>query len=178
MNHAPSCASVAFFGGQGTGMNEWITEFAMAFGLGQLPGLPGTMGALPGLLIAWLVLRYSRAVQVAIVVALVILAVPVSHVASERLGGKDNSQIVADEFMIFPVAVMGQSVARQPLVLAGTFAVSRVMDGLKPPPARQLEGAAGAAGIVADDLVANLYVWLLLAGGYALYRRKYDRPQA
>lgn len=158
-------------------MNQWITEFAMAFGLGQMPWLPGTLGALPGLLLAWLMLRYRRRVQVLIAVALVILAVPVCHIASERLGGKDNSQIVADEYLVFPLAVVGQTIARKPLVLAGTFAVSRVMDGIKPPPARQLEGAAGAVGIVADDLIANLYVWLLLAGGYGFYRHRKDRQQ-
>ena len=67
--------------------------------------------------------------------------------------------------------MVGQAIARQPLVLAGAFLVSRVLDGLKPPPAAQSEGIPGGLGIVLDDVIANLYTWLLLTGGYAAYRR-------
>ncbi len=152
-------------------MESIITAFATGFGLGYSPWLPGTIGALPGLLLAWVILRQSRRRQVLSVLFLIVLAVPVCHITSNTLGGKDDSRIVADEFLLFPAAVALQSAARHPAVLLGTFAVSRVMDGLKPPPAAQAEGFAGGLGIVLDDLIANIYLWLLLAAGIAGQRR-------
>lgn len=151
-------------------MSENLTWFAMGFGLGQSPVLPGTVGALPGILLASLILRWPRWIQLFATVSLVILAVPLCDIASRALGGLDDQRIVADEFLGFPVAVIGHAVARQPLVLAGVFVVSRILDGLKPPPAAQAESIPGGLGIVLDDLVTNLYAWLLLAGTTWVYR--------
>lgn len=151
-------------------MNDVITWFATGFGLGQSPVIPGTVGALPGIALAWLMLRRSRRVQLFIAAGLILLAVPLCHIASYNLGGEDDPRIVADEFLTFPAAVAGLAVARQPLVLAGTFLTSRVLDGLKPPLAAQAENVPGGLGIVLDDVVANLYCWLLLGGIFAAYR--------
>lgn len=151
-------------------MNDIITWFAMGFGLGQSPVVPGTLGALPGILLAWLLLRRRRRLQPFMSAGLILLAVPLCDVASHSLGGKDDPRIVADEFLTFPVAVAGHAIARKPLVLFGAFVVSRVLDGLKPPPVAQSESVPGGLGIVLDDVLANLYTWLLLAG-YAGYRR-------
>ncbi|GHC31869.1 phosphatidylglycerophosphatase A family protein [Aidingimonas halophila] len=152
-------------------MTDFITALATGFGLGQSPILPGTVGALPGLLLAWWVLRHSRRLHYLIAGSLLVIAVPICHIASDTLGGKDDSRIVADEFMAFPAAVAGQLATRHPAVMGGTFALSRIADGIKPPPAAQLEHVAGGLGIVLDDLVANLYVWLIIAVGLALWRR-------
>ncbi|WP_148254285.1 phosphatidylglycerophosphatase A family protein [Aidingimonas lacisalsi] len=157
-------------------MTDIITWLATGFGLGNTSLLPGTLGALPGLLIAWWMLRYSRRVQWLTATALLIVAIPICHTASETLGGKDDSRIVADEFMAFPVVLAGQSAARQPVVMVGAFALSRVLDGLKPPPAARLENVAGGVGIVLDDLSANLYAWLIVATGLALWRRRRGIP--
>jgi phosphatidylglycerophosphatase A len=104
-------------------------------------------------------------------VSLIILAVPLCDVASHTLGGIDDKRIVADEFLGFPVAVIGQSAARQPLVMASVFLVSRILDGIKPPPAAQAENIPGGLGIVLDDFAANLYTWLLLAGATWIYHQ-------
>ena len=37
------------------------------------------------------------------------------------------------------------------------FAVIRLIDIIKPPPAKRLQSLPGGRGIVVDDLVANLY---------------------
>lgn len=152
-------------------MVEFITWFATGFGLGYSPILPGTAGALPGLLLVWFVTRQSRRTQWVLTIILMVVAVPICDIASDALGGKDNPKIVADEFMTLPAAVIGQSIARQPLVLGGVFVVSRVFDGLKPAPVRQAEAIDGGLGIVLDDLAANIYVWLLLFISYRCYRR-------
>ena len=151
-------------------MEHTITAFATGFGLGNAPWLPGTVGALPGLVIAWLLAHRRRRVQLGVVLLLIAIAVPVCEIASNTLGGKDDSRIIADEFLLFPAAVVTLTLAKQPLALVGAFAVSRALDGLKPPPAAQLEGVAGGVGIVLDDLISNIYLWLMLAGFTAAFR--------
>lgn len=158
-------------------MSEGITWFAMGFGLGESPVLPGTVGAMPGVLLAWLILRWPWWIQLFAAVCLIILAVPVCDIASRTLEDMDDKRIVADEFLGFPVAVTGHAIASKPLVLGAAFLISRILDGLKPPPAAQAESIPGGLGIVLDDLAANLYTWLLLAGITWIYHR-WERTKA
>jgi phosphatidylglycerophosphatase A len=44
------------------------------------------------------------------------------------------------------------------------FVLFRIMDVVKPPPARQFEGLKGGIGVVADDLMAGVYAQLALRG--------------
>ncbi|HSP57309.1 MAG TPA: phosphatidylglycerophosphatase A [Halomonas sp.] len=153
-------------------LNLWV---ATGFGLGLSPLASGTAGSLLGLPLAWWLLGRSRRVQLSVAALLLLVAVPICQLASETLGGKDDGRIVADEYLAFPVAVLGQTAARQPLVMAGAFVAYRVLDATKPPPAAQLEGVAGGVGIVLDDTVAAFYAWLLLAAALALWRRRQAR---
>lgn len=150
-------------------LNLW---WATGFGLGLAPLASGTAGSLLGLPLAWWLLGRSRRVQLTVTALLLLVAVPICHLASDTLGGKDDGRIVADEYLAFPVAVLGQAAARQPLVMAGAFVAYRVLDATKPTPAVHLEGVAGGVGIVLDDTVAALYAWLLLAAALALWRRR------
>lgn len=152
-------------------INLWL---ASGFGLGYAPLAPGTAGSLLGLPIAWWLLGHSRKVQLSVVALMLIVAVPICHQASDTLGGKDDGRIVADEYLAFPVAVLGQSAARQPLVMAGVFVTYRVLDATKPPPIAQLEVIEGGPGIVLDDTLAATYTWLLLAGSLTLWRRRHS----
>ena len=80
--------------------------------------------------------------------------------AGERVWGKDPGYVVIDEFVGFFATVfwLPQSVG---LGVAGFF-LFRVLDIVKPPPARQSEALPGGWGIVMDDLIAGLYGNVLL----------------
>lgn len=69
--------------------------------------------------------------------------------------GEDPRPVVVDEGVgfLFAVALLPPGAGT---ALAG-FLVFRVLDIVKPPPARQLEALPGGWGIVADDVVAGLY---------------------
>ena len=77
-----------------------------------------------------------------------------------REWGKDPGRIVIDEGVgfLFTVAFLPVGIAT---AVAGFF-VFRVLDILKPPPARQIEALPGGWGIVADDVVAGIYSNILL----------------
>jgi phosphatidylglycerophosphatase A len=79
---------------------------------------------------------------------------------ARRSGRKDPGIVVVDE-------VVGQWITLlalpfTPLTAAAGFVLFRVMDVLKPWPARQLEALPGGVGIVADDVMAGVYAHLAL----------------
>ncbi|HSP32177.1 MAG TPA: phosphatidylglycerophosphatase A, partial [Halomonas sp.] len=140
-------------------VNFWL---ATGFGLGLSPIAPGTFGSLLGIPLAWWLLSRPLAHQSAIMAALLMLAVPVCHVAAWHYDGLDHGSIVVDEDVAFPLAVIGLTAARHPLVLALAFAVYRFFDALKPPPIHLAEFVQGGIGIVLDDVIAALVSWVVV----------------
>lgn len=131
---------------------RWV---ACGFGTGLSPIASGTVGSLLGIPIVLVMQPLSMPAQVASCVALVLLAVPVCGVAEKHFGTKDDGRIVADEYLIFPICMLG--LPPEPWILAMAFLVCRVMDIVKPPPARRLQDMHGGVGIVIDDVIATLY---------------------
>ena len=158
-------------------MESFLHLLASGFGLGWFPWAPGTFGSLLGLPLLWWLSERSLINQVQIMVPLLLTAVALCHWSSQQLGGGDPSQIVADEFAVLPIAVLGLSMGRQPGMMAIVFILFRFFDISKPPPISHLEAIGGGLGIVLDDVMAAIYTWLLLALGVALSRRYYSRKK-
>ncbi|MDQ7735169.1 phosphatidylglycerophosphatase A [Halomonas sp. SpR1] len=148
-------------------VNFWV---AIGFGLGLAPIAPGTFGSLLGIPLAWWLFGRPLGQQGAIIAALIALAVPVCHFASQQFAVVDHGSIVADEYVAFPLAVIGLQAARNPLVMALAFGVYRFFDGLKPPPIHLAEYVHGGFGIVLDDVIAALATWLVMALVLKLWR--------
>ena len=102
---------------------------------------------------------------------MLVAAVPVCHIAAWHYDGLDHGSIVADEYVAFPLAVLGLKAARHPLVLALAFGVYRFFDALKPPPIHLAEYVTGGLGIVLDDVIAALVSWLVVALIVTLWQR-------
>ena len=95
------------------------------------------------------------------------MAIPFCDVAERLLGIKDDGRITADEWMLYPIAVIGLPLAALPgWAMAVFFVVVRAVDILKPWPCRSLQAIPGGRGIVVDDFFANLYS---LAINWAIY---------
>ena len=85
--------------------------------------------------------------------------------ACEKSWGKDPRCVVIDEFVGFFVTV---SLFPQSMLMGIVgFVVFRILDIIKPPPARQVEALPGGWGIVGDDVVVGIYgqmiLWLAFA---------------
>ena len=82
--------------------------------------------------------------------------------AGEAVWGEDPGYAVIDEFVGFfaTLCLLPQSVG---MGVAGFF-LFRILDILKPPPARQSERLRGGWGVVMDDLIAGIYGNLILRG--------------
>lgn len=132
---------------------------ATGCGIGLVvPFAPGTFGSLPGVALAYATTLLPAWLQIPVCLGLTLLAVPVCDVAERVLGIRDDGRIAADEWLLFPIALVGIPLAALPwwsMILF--FCVVRAVDILKPWPARQLQALPGGRGIVVDDLVANLY---------------------
>jgi len=140
--------------------------FATGFGLGLSPIASGTAGSLLGLLLAAAMPFRPLIVQICLAAALVLLAIPICTAAERHFGKKDDGRIVADEYLTFPICVLGLPWLANPWLLAVAFLTHRLLDVIKPFPAWRLQRLEGGVGIVLDDVVSSLYA---LAVNYAVY---------
>jgi phosphatidylglycerophosphatase A len=149
----------------GSREREWGRPLlASALGLGHVPGMPGTAGALLGpalyLPLAWAV--PAEPWQTGLV-GLVFLfwcgaTVALGGWAERYYGRKDCPHFVTDEVAGFLGTVLLFRLPGQPLLtVLLAFPVTRVIDILKVPPARQLERLPRGWGVLADDLLASVY---------------------
>ena len=134
--------------------------------IGRVPFAPGTFGTLLGLPLAWgISLLPTLWIQSSVVVAICVLGVPICTAAARLLGGKkDPQQIVLDEIAGVPITffLVPHQTLSKPLVLLLGFALFRLFDITKLPPARQLERLPAGLGIMADDWAAGVYACVAL----------------
>jgi phosphatidylglycerophosphatase A len=133
-----------------------ITSF---FYLGHSPFIPGTVGSLGGLVVYYLV--KDRDILYAFTVLFLFgLGVLFSGEAEKVYKRKDASMIVIDEVcgMLLALFFVPYSLF---LVILGFF-IFRILDILKPPPAKRMEKISGSMGVMLDDIVAALYTNLIL----------------
>jgi phosphatidylglycerophosphatase A len=140
-------------------VKEKINLFiATGFGIGLFaPCAPGTFGSIPGVALAYFFAYLPLWAQIPACLVLTILAIGVCEKAESTLGIVDDGRITADEWMLFPIALVGIPVQTLPWwAMAIFFVVVRALDIIKLPPARGLQKLSGGRGIVADDFAANL----------------------
>ncbi|NUN02077.1 MAG: phosphatidylglycerophosphatase A [Bryobacteraceae bacterium] len=158
-------------------MSRRVSRMAVAlatwFGCGLAPVAPGTAGSLGAIAVAILLDHWLHPAAYWWAIAAVLLSIPAIWAADRTAAGvgkKDPGLVVVDE-------VVGQwiTLAALPsfywLGVAVAFFLFRLLDIVKPWPARRLESLPGGFGIVADDAMAGLYgaLVLLAAGCFNLY---------
>lgn len=142
-----------------------VAVFIATFGyIGYAPVAPGTFGSAAGLALFFL-LRASGVpwLEPAVAVALFAAGAWAGNVAERYFGGIDPGPVVIDEVMGMIVTLMFV-----PVTWAGAlfgFLLFRVLDVVKPWPARQMESLHGGVGVMADDAMAAVYgnavMWLV-----------------
>jgi len=131
------------------------------FGVGLLPGMPGTFGTVGAIPVYLLSVYLDTGYQVLFLLIIIILAIWSSNRCQSILGRFDPREIVIDEVAGFLLTVIFLPLTWVTLV-AGFF-LFRFFDILKPPPIRQIEKRLTKGfGIVLDDLVAGIYAHLCL----------------
>jgi phosphatidylglycerophosphatase A len=157
-----------------------------AFGLGHMRPASGTWGSLPPAIVAALAILGGwgpidrpwlfYGVQAAFA-AVFALACVVQGDRAEALWGKDPSRAVADEtsgqaltlllvpwgrVLLPPTWAMEHVLGIALAAVAGAFVVFRVMDVVKPWPARQIQRLPAGWGILLDDVFAGVYAGVVM----------------
>jgi phosphatidylglycerophosphatase A len=133
---------------------------ATGFGAGYSPIAPGTAGSLVGLLLFWPLRSLPAPIQVAVLVAVFLAGVAAGARVARSVGVEDPGIVVVDE-----VVGMWTSLLFLPFTVgtaAAAFVLFRILDVIKPYPARDLEDLPGGWGIMSDDLMAGVYANLAL----------------
>jgi len=129
--------------------------------LGYVPIAPGTFGSALGLMLFWAVRSTGSAgIEAAVMAVLFAVGVWGGTVAERHFRGVDPGPVVIDE--VFGMLV---TLAFLPVSLTGAivgFFVFRLLDIVKPWPARRFEALHGGLGIMADDGMAAIYGNLLM----------------
>ncbi len=135
--------------------------FALGFGTGLSPWMPGTLGSALALIPCWLVAPLAWPLKLGIAVAAFLAGVWICGTSSRRLGVHDHPGIVFDEIagMLTLTVILPRS---WPWLAAG-FVLFRLFDIWKPWPIRDLDHRlSGGLGIMLDDEMAALYAALCI----------------
>jgi phosphatidylglycerophosphatase A len=147
---------------------HWLVRLVATGGyLGYAPLAPASAGSLGAAVLFWFLLPEVRggdspaavAVLTISIAAFAALSIWIAGTA-ERALGHDSRRIVIDEFAGYLVAVA--FLPKTLLVYVLAFVLFRVLDVVKPFPARRMEAAAGGVGVVLDDVVAGVYTNVLI----------------
>ena len=140
---------------------------ASGFGSGFSPFAPGTAGALVAVII-WTVLFYVIPFNILLVVTslLIVLFTAAGIWSADKLEsewGKDPSKVVVDEMVGVWIALLAVPVGTVWYILFA-FVLFRFFDIFKPLGIRKMEQLEGGIGVMADDILAGIYSFLLLMG--------------
>lgn len=129
--------------------------------MGYLPVAPGTAGSLLALGVLW-VLSLPPLGLALLLLGVVAVGGWASSRAERLIGQKDPSPVVVDEVAGMVLSVL--ALPRQLVPFLAAFFLFRVLDILKPFPARQSQALSGGLGVMLDDLVAGAYTLAVVWG--------------
>jgi phosphatidylglycerophosphatase A len=159
-------------------VNALLLWLAQGFGIGRIPKAPGTFGSLVGL--GWFaLLLWSGSFWIYFLGCLVGIALSIwlCGAGEKILNARDPGSIVFDEIAAIPICFFGWVASREFLFKVshfphpeyffskqhilptlGVFAAFRFFDVWKPWPVRQSQSLPGGWGVTIDDVLAAVYV--------------------
>ena len=85
----------------------------------------------------------------------------------EHLYGEDPKEATIDEFAGMWISLI--LAPKEIIYLVATFLLWRIMDIVKPFPARNFEKIKGGTGVMADDIMSGVYTLLIMQAGRAIF---------
>lgn len=141
-------------------MNVFLVRILSTFFyVGYLPFIPGTFGSLAGICLFLLVKENIQA-HIFLTAILVFFGFLTAGPAERIFRKKDAKFIVIDEVSGILLSLL--FIPDKITILVSAFFLFRILDWLKPYPARKLQASAGSVGIMSDDIIAGIYTNLIL----------------
>jgi phosphatidylglycerophosphatase A len=145
-------------------MKKAVLFLATGFGSGYIPVMPGTFGTMVGMAIAFAEFHLFENCYIYVnAIVLCVFLIPSIYIAGkaeEYFKKKDASQIVIDEMLGYWLAILFHPLGSKTMILA--FVLFRFFDILKPYPINSVQKIRGGIGVIADDLIAGVYVNIIL----------------
>ncbi len=130
---------------------------ATGFLSGYSPIAPGTAGSLIGILIYWFFLNSN--LNLLIISILFFILGVFTSTEFERRNGHDPPVVVIDEIVGMWISLL--FIEKKLGTVLTAFLIFRLMDVVKPPPARTFDRLKGGFGIMMDDVIAGIYANVL-----------------
>ena len=140
-------------------LNNFEKILGSGFYSGYFPVASGTVGSLAALIIYFI----PGFEQWFIIVPLtLIFAAYGIYVGTkfEIVYGKDPAECTIDEIVGMWISLI--ALPKTILIAIGAFLLWRILDIIKPPPARNLERLKGGIGIMIDDVISGLYTLIIM----------------
>jgi len=140
-------------------LNIFEKILGSGFYTGYFPIASGTVGSLVAIIIYFI----PGFEQWFIIVPLtIIFAAYGIYVGTkfEIVYGKDPVECTIDEIVGMWISLI--ALPKTILVAIGAFLLWRILDIIKPPPARNLERLKGGIGIMLDDVISGLYTLIIM----------------
>ena len=140
---------------------------ATGFGSGYSPIAPGTAGALLAMLIWWgYSLLFSHCISIPVLTFIVIVVFTFAGVWSssvvEQYWGVDPSRVVVDEMVGTWIALLAVPEGAHWGYMLAAFVLFRFFDIVKPLGVRKMESLPSGFGIMADDILAGIYGFIVI----------------
>ena len=138
-----------------------IHFLAYGLGAGLAPFAAGTFSSLLGIALFWFMAPMNPLPYAAVVVVMFIAGIFICGQTARDVGAIDPGFIVYDEVVGFLVAMY--LMPRDLRWIAAGFVLYRTFDIWKPFPIHYVESHLGlGSGIMADDVIAGIYTFILL----------------
>lgn len=136
----------------------WV---AQGFGTGHAPFAPGTFGTLPGVILYWIMADLPLVYYLSLTGVLFLIGIPLCGQAAKILRQTDPPSVVWDEIVGYLLTMI--AIPPTGMGMVAGFALFRLFDIWKPWPIGLIDRNLKCGfGIMADDLVAGLFAWILV----------------
>jgi phosphatidylglycerophosphatase A len=168
--------------------NQFIVWLAQGFGIGRIPFAPGTWGSVLG--VGWFLMLTQIGWWPEILVCATLTALAAVYVCGEAeksMQQRDPPSVVLDEIVAVPFCFVFVPILQvfalpefgpwrklfynhQFIFAAAVTGLFRLFDIWKPWPIRQSQRLPGGWGVVMDDVLAAVYVNLVMLAAWSVLR--------
>lgn len=137
-----------------------VKVLGSGFYSGYIPFAPGTFGSLAALIIYLIPGFENLYIILPVIIMTIIVGIPIGTKFEKYYNTEDPSYCTIDEMAGMWISLI--AIPKQVIPVISAFILWRIMDIIKPFPARRLENLKGGLGVMMDDVAASVYSLIIL----------------
>tara|TARA_B100001029_G_C15040269_1_gene443100 strand:+ start:1080 stop:1538 length:459 start_codon:yes stop_codon:yes gene_type:complete len=133
--------------------------FVTLFGIGFIPFAPGTIASIFTVLVWYYFIKFFPIyIFVIVVISFIVISFLLINIYIEDHKSNDPKEVVIDEFIGQSLPLMFLNQNSDLYLILFTFVLFRIFDIFKIYPINVVEKFRSSLGVIADDIVAGIYV--------------------